>query len=138
MNNSLLIKRPVRTAFSGGLLGVLIFFLMPNTISAFQVNSLVLDTSLTGVSLSATTWGDYDNDGDLDVVITGTTNGGNTGAIAELYDNDGNGSFTKNTTISNSLIGAYRSGAAFGDYDNDGFLDLVIIYSHNLICLKNS
>jgi fibronectin type 3 domain-containing protein len=100
---------------------------MPNTISAFQVNSLVLDTSLTGVSLSATTWGDYDNDGDLDVVITGTTNGGNTGAIAELYDNDGNGSFTKNTTISNSLIGAYRSGAAFGDYDNDGFLDLVII-----------
>ena len=25
-----------------------------------------------GVNLSATTWGDYDNDGDLDVVITGT------------------------------------------------------------------
>ncbi len=85
------------------------------------------DTTFTGVHLGATAWGDYDNDGDLDLVITGTTNGGNSGAIAELYDNDGSGNFTKNTAVSDTLVGAYRSGAAFGDYDNDGYNDLVII-----------
>lgn len=85
------------------------------------------DTTFTGVNLGATAWGDYDNDGDLDLVITGTTNGGNSGAIAELYDNDGSGNFTKNTAVSDTLVGAYRSGAAFGDYDNDGYIDLVII-----------
>tara|TARA_R110002126_G_scaffold21563_2_gene77800 strand:- start:52 stop:5166 length:5115 start_codon:yes stop_codon:yes gene_type:complete len=114
-------------AFSSFLFGVLLIFLLASSVSAFQADSLAIDTTLTGVQLGATAWGDYDNDGDLDVVITGTTNGGSSGAVAEIWDNDGSGNFTKNTSVSSSLTGAYRSGAAFGDYDNDGFLDLVII-----------
>ena len=33
-------------------------------------------------------WGDYDRDGDLDLQLTGTTDGTPTGAIARLYRND--------------------------------------------------
>ncbi len=126
MKNSNTIGKQIRNAFSGGLLGVVLLILLPGNVFA-QADSLVLDTTLTGVNLSATAWGDYDNDGDLDLVLTGSTNGTSGGAIAELYDNDGSGNLTKNTTISSGLTGASRSGAAFGDYDNDGYLDLVII-----------
>ena len=127
MQITTLCTQKLRQVFSGGLFGVLLIFLMPGSILAFQVDSLVIDTTLTGVNLGATAWGDYDNDGDLDLVITGTTNGGNSGAIAELFDNDGSGTFTKNTSVSTTLIGAYRSGADFGDFDNDGDIDLLIV-----------
>jgi uncharacterized repeat protein (TIGR01451 family) len=65
-------------------------------------------------------WADYDKDGDLDVVLTG-------GASVRLYRYDGDGMFTNMTTG----VGIYpfidRSwGADFGDYDNDGDLDLFI------------
>ncbi len=46
------------------------------------------DNALTGVS-SSVAWGDYDNDGDLDILLTGTTNGNSNGAVAKVYRNDG-------------------------------------------------
>ena len=64
-------------------------------------------------------WGDYDNDGFIDVVV-GTT------GHSFLYRNNGDGSFTK---ISNSPIVTAQSNGSepiWGDYDNDGFLDLFI------------
>jgi len=64
---------------------------------------------------------DYDNDGDLDLFFT-TVYGGNQ---PRLYRNDGNWNFT-NVSAAEGLsdIGATYM-AAFGDYDNDGDLDLV-------------
>ena len=66
---------------------------------------------------------DYDNDGDMDIFIT-TVYGGD---HARLYRNDGDWSFT-NVTAAEGLGGIGSSmnyQAAWGDYDNDGDVDLV-------------
>ena len=66
---------------------------------------------------------DYDNDGDLDIFIT-TVYEGN---FARLYRNDGNWKFT-NVTGAEGLGGIGTSQnyqAAWGDYDNDGDMDLI-------------
>jgi hypothetical protein len=66
-------------------------------------------------------WGDYDNDGDLDLFVT---NGGNQSNF--LYRNDGNGSFTKITSGTIVNDGGDSRGSSWGDYDNDGDLDLFV------------
>jgi Zn-dependent metalloprotease len=64
-------------------------------------------------------WGDYDNDGDLDLYIT------NYSGANHLYRNDGN-VFTQVTT---ELGVASQRGfhANWEDYDNDGDLDLYVV-----------
>lgn len=74
-----------------------------------------------GVDLSSVAWGDYDNDGDLDLVIAGR--GGVVPQIAKIYENDGNGGFAE---FASSLPAVNAASVAWGDYDNDGDLDLVI------------
>jgi enediyne biosynthesis protein E4 len=64
-------------------------------------------------------FGDYDNDGDLDLYIT------NYGANV-LYQNRGNGTFTDVTKQAGVGEARWGTGAAFGDYDNDGDLDLFV------------
>ena len=64
---------------------------------------------------SRQSWGDYDRDGDDDLLTTGPT----------LYRNDGGGSFTDVTTES-GISGHSGSGGTWGDYDNDGCLDLFL------------
>jgi hypothetical protein len=73
------------------------------------------------VSLNAA-WGDYDNDGDLDVCVTSwnTTN--------QLYRNLGNGVFEVDPASPRFPSGENRHIAAWGDYDNDGWLDLFIVH----------
>ncbi len=69
----------------------------------------------------AATWGDYDNDGDLDLYVAN-----NIGYPNFLYRNNGNGSFVK---ISNDPVVtdlSYAHGVSWVDYDNDGFLDLFV------------
>ena len=69
-------------------------------------------------------WGDYDNDGYLDLVAA---NGGPTQNENEfLYRNDGAGAFTKMTGATVVTNGGLSFAAAWGDYDNDGRLDLFI------------
>jgi hypothetical protein len=67
---------------------------------------------------SAAAWGDYDDDGDDDVYLTHETAG-----ASRLYRNDGLGAFSDATVgpLAGSAPGAM---AAWGDYDNDGDLDL--------------
>ena len=66
-------------------------------------------------------WVDYDNDGDLDIFVT-TRYGKN-----YLYQNDGNFDFIEVTISAGLFAGtANNYGAAFGDYNKDGFLDLYI------------
>ncbi|MGB2990078.1 MAG: FG-GAP-like repeat-containing protein [Candidatus Zixiibacteriota bacterium] len=64
-------------------------------------------------------WGDYDNDGDLDVYLA---HGGNPN---ELFGNEGGGVFVDATSgpLGDSDFG---EGVAWGDYDNDGDLDLYL------------
>jgi len=71
-------------------------------------------------------WGDYDNDGDLDLYVTmGEQNGPPIQGI--LYQNNGDGTFTDVTAASGAIDTAGALGVTWGDYDNDGFLDLYIV-----------
>ena len=93
-----------------------------------EVNNPVGGTSsFLGIYNGTLAWGDYDNDGDLDLVIAGfnIVSGNNTATtqlITKLYRND-NGSFTDSGV---ELTGIQKGALAWGDYDNDGDLDLVI------------
>ncbi len=75
--------------------------------------------SLTGGWEACVAWGDYDNDGDLDLALAGN---GSSGRISRVYRNDG-GAFTD---IGAGLTGVDNAGLAWGDYDNDGDLDLAL------------
>src|SRR5688572_9570606 len=68
-------------------------------------------------------WADYDNDGDPDLMIAG----GFAGRGSRLLRNDGTAGFTTVTTgaVADSLGNAGWT-CAWGDYDADGFVDLVI------------
>jgi predicted nucleotidyltransferase len=75
---------------------------------------------LPGVEASSAAWGDYDNDNDLDILLTGLAD---TGRVSSVYRNDGSGVFTDITV---GLPGVEHSSAAWGDYDNDGDLDILL------------
>jgi hypothetical protein len=66
-------------------------------------------------------WGDYDNDGNLDLLVTDAT------SRSQLYHNNGDGSFEHVSNVLN--MGANH--AAWGDYDNDGNLDIILAGSPN-------
>ncbi len=81
-----------------------------------------INAGLTGVENGSAVWGDYDNDGDLDILLTGTTTGTGNGASSRIYRND-NGSFI---SLAGLFTDVYESAAAWGDYDKDGDLDIVL------------
>jgi enediyne biosynthesis protein E4 len=64
--------------------------------------------------------GDYDNDGNEDLYVTGY--GSN-----KLYHNDGDGTFTDVTPRAGVGGGGWSTSAAWVDLDNDGLLDLVVL-----------
>jgi len=75
-----------------------------------------------GGSNKTSSWGDYDNDGDFDLFI-GTIDGTEPNF---LFSNDGEGSFDEvyDPAISSELAECF--GSSWGDYDNDGDLDLFV------------
>ena len=67
--------------------------------------------------------GDDDNDGDLDILLTGYSSDG----VARVYRNDGPapGAGWNFVDIGVALTGVFYSSVAWGDYDNDGDLDIL-------------
>ncbi len=72
-----------------------------------------------GMFATGVTVGDYDNDGFLDIYITGY--GG-----AQLFRNQGDATFTDVTAKAGVAAGGWSSSAAWLDYDRDGYLDLFV------------
>src|SRR5215468_173938 len=64
--------------------------------------------------------GDYDNDGYLDLYVTGFR-------ANILYRNNGDGTFTDVTARAGVSGGGWSSSAGFFDYDRDGDLDLYVV-----------
>lgn len=81
---------------------------VPNLFSA-------INPDLPAVNSGSVAWADYDDDGDMDILIAGSL-------IAQVYRND-NGFFT---SVNAGLQGVHQASAAWGDYDNDGDLDILL------------
>lgn len=79
-----------------------------------------------GVSKSTVDWGDMDNDGDLDLLVSGSCD--DCGVLmTSIFEND-NGSFSD---VFPGFQNTERGDARFADYDNDGDVD-VLIFGQNL------
>ena len=107
--------------------------------------------SLGEESLKYVGWGtdlfDYDNDSDLDIFVTN----GHTFQYLDNYDllipqkdqlfrYDGDGLFTDVSAATGIAAMPYRvgRGAAFGDYDSDGDVDIFIVNNHDRgVLLRN-
>ncbi|MBN2070168.1 MAG: DNRLRE domain-containing protein [Candidatus Krumholzibacteriota bacterium] len=77
------------------------------------------DKGLPGLAYSDMAWGDYDNDGDMDLALTGESYNPNI-EYARVYNNDGGGGLT----LAWQTSGLRMSSCAWGDFTNDGKLDL--------------
>jgi uncharacterized membrane protein YeaQ/YmgE (transglycosylase-associated protein family) len=88
-----------------------------------------INAGLPGVFYSSVALGDFDNDGNVDILLSGTTNGFVSGAITQVWRNRGHGVFTN---INAGLPGVSQGAVAWGDFDNDGRLDILLSgYSSN-------
>jgi hypothetical protein len=85
-------------------------------------------TEQAGLLLSAGTqtalWGDFDNDGWLDLFIG--YEAGERRTPCRLYRNNRDGTFTDVAPNIALDVVAFVKGGAWGDYDNDGLLDLYV------------
>lgn len=107
-------------------------------IFAASADAQIAFTDVTTPELGASTdssrgvaWGDYDNDGDLDLYVTNWATGAN-----RLFQNLGNGTFAQvlGTPLSNSGFGGR---AIWADYDNNGTLDLYLVNSGSNFLFQN-
>jgi len=107
------------------------FLLMTLLLSAFGIqaqNFTNIEAGFPGVRYNASSsWGDYDNDGLPDLVFCGEPTLGIDTSL--LYHNDGNNQFSLNTSA--NFVDVSLGDVEWGDFNNDTFLDLLIIGYHN-------
>jgi hypothetical protein len=97
-------------------------FLLFLHFSIFQVQGqsfVNINAELTGLSNCSAAWGDYDNDMDLDLLVSGESTNGN--SYLKLYRNS-DGMFEE---VATNFIGLKNGSVKWGDYDNDGDLDIL-------------
>ncbi|MDE0104130.1 MAG: CRTAC1 family protein [Bryobacterales bacterium] len=85
---------------------------------------------------------DYDNDGWLDIfLVNGTSFDGfpaGGGPSSYLFHNNRDGTFTDVTSDSGLHRTGWGQGCCVGDYDNDGFDDLVVTYWGRNVLYRNN
>ena len=88
-----------------------------------------------GLKIGAQSWtadfGDMDNDGDLDCFIT------NHDVDSQILENDGTGHFTDITNSTNVDIPGLPIQGVWEDFDNDGYLDIIVAGSEHSIWRNN-
>jgi len=100
------------------------------------VRNSTWEDNMTGVTFAAAALGDIDNDGDLDLVVSGGRDSINSDRVI-IYTNDGT-SFQENETWGVGTVLSNSGDVALGDVDNDGRLDLAIFpVAGNLIYINN-
>ena len=107
------------------------------TFGGVDRKNYILETTGTGVSIF-----DLDNDGDEDVFIV---NGARLEGIRtvgaqrhHLYRNDGRGKFTEIGAAAGLAATGWGQGVCAGDFDNDGFTDLLITHYGSNRLLRNT
>lgn len=93
--------------------------------------------SSTGGFSQAQAWGDYDNDGDLDLFVANASTD-SVKSKNQLYRNNNNGTFTKITTGQIVTDSDFSDGCSWGDFDSDGWLDLFVSNSGTNAIYKNN
>jgi hypothetical protein len=89
-----------------------------------------------GLRIGAQSWtadfGDIDNDGDFDCFVT------NHDVKSQLLINDGNGHFTDISAASGiEIIGGLPIQGVFRDFDNDGYVDILVAGSIHYLLRNN-
>lgn len=94
-----------------------------------------VNTSIENFFYASLDWGDYDNDGYKDLVISGAIDVDNDDSadqsVVKLYKNDGANNFTE-VSIPN-IYGLHLGAIKFADVDNDKDLDIIVTgqnYTH--------
>ncbi len=75
----------------------------------------------------ASTWSDFDNDGDVDMVLAKCGQGGSGvgGNIDQLFKNNGDLTFTDIAATANMAAPEQSWSVAVGDFNNDGWMDVI-------------
>ena len=76
----------------------------------------------------ASNWIDYNNDGKIDMHLSkcGQGGAGVGGNINELYRNNGDGTYTNVAAAANMADPEQTWSSAVGDYNNDGWMDVIV------------
>ncbi len=102
----------------------------PNSLLRNQGGGRFIDATqeaglLTWHPTQAATWGDFDNDGWVDLFVGNESIGAEIHRC-ELFRNNGDGSFADVAREAGVAVVGYVKGVAWGDYNNDGRLDLYV------------
>jgi hypothetical protein len=108
-----------------------------NIFGGVDSKKFILETTGTGVAIF-----DYDNDGWPDVfVVNGTTLDASPGKkqpTNHLYHNNHDGTFTDVTEKAGLAHSGWGQGVCVGDYDNDGYEDLLVTYYGKNVLYHNN
>ena len=92
-----------------------------------------------GIDIGEQSWsadfGDIDNDGDMDLLL-----GEHTGEFVQVYINNGDETFSDITTAAglSSSFDYHVIQSKFADFDNDGFLDIIVAGSSHIMFAHNN
>ena len=81
------------------------------------------------IASESAAWGDYNNDGLVDVYVCGEFKSGNSADPrnkCRLYRNQGNGKLVDVASAAGVTNERFAKGTVWGDYDDDGLLDLFV------------